>query len=153
MDAALAQLLTEHPSLSLNERGKVHCALTGHDMPAKADAVCQFVAGKAYTHARGWYSADFSKYEPYIVAHKRDAHKLFCRLTRQALNRIPEEVRDSAGGGWQRVGRRGWWGRGGRRSMACIVRARVADLGNFERQSTWPADRAPFRVTAPHREP
>ena len=51
-----------------------------------------YVAGKAYQHRRQWYSADFSKYEPYIRADRKDPLKLFCRLTRQQLNRIPEEV-------------------------------------------------------------
>ena len=91
-DGDLAALLAQHPSLQLNERGKLHCALTGHDVPHRADAVRQFVAGKAYAHARAWYAADFGRYAPFIVPHKRDAKKLWCRLTGHELNRIPEEV-------------------------------------------------------------
>lgn len=92
MDAAITELLAQHPSLSLNDRGKIHCSLTGHDVPARLDALQQFIAGRAYQHARAWYAADFAKYEPYIIAHKKDSKKLFCRLTRKQLNRIPEEV-------------------------------------------------------------
>lgn len=91
-DGDLAALLAQHPSLQPNERGKLRCALTGHELPRRADAVRQFVAGKAYAHARAWYAADFGRYEPFIVPHKRDAKKLWCRLTGHELNRIPEEV-------------------------------------------------------------
>jgi hypothetical protein len=40
------------------------------------------------------YSADFSSYLPYIVPHKRDGKRLFCRLTQKKLNKIPREVRE-----------------------------------------------------------
>lgn len=39
-----------------------------------------------------WYTHDYSKYLPYIVDHKRDTKKLFCRLTKTKLNKIPQEV-------------------------------------------------------------
>lgn len=38
------------------------------------------------------YNADFSKYEPQIVAHKTNPKLLFCTLTRKELNRIPKQV-------------------------------------------------------------
>lgn len=38
------------------------------------------------------YNADFSKYEPLVVAHKTNPKLLFCTLTRIELNRIPKEV-------------------------------------------------------------
>lgn len=38
------------------------------------------------------YNADFSKYEPFVVAHKKNPKLLFCTLTRIELNRIPKEV-------------------------------------------------------------
>lgn len=38
------------------------------------------------------YNADFSKYEPLIVAHKTNPKLLFCTLTRKELNRIPKQV-------------------------------------------------------------
>ena len=40
------------------------------------------------------YAADFSSYLPYIVPHKRDSKRLFCRLTQKKLNKIPREVID-----------------------------------------------------------
>jgi hypothetical protein len=96
-DPALAALLAVHPSLAITTdaasgRSKVRCSLTAHEIPARADAVAAYVSGKSYKHARDWYSTDFSKYAPWIVPHKSDARRLYCTLTRQPLNRIPEEV-------------------------------------------------------------
>ena len=51
-----------------------------------------------------WYTHDYSKYLPYIVEHKRDTKKLFCRLTKKKLNRIPDEVeKHSKGKKFQRL--------------------------------------------------
>lgn len=38
------------------------------------------------------YNADFSKYEPLIVAHETNPKLLVCKLTDIELNRIPKEV-------------------------------------------------------------
>lgn len=38
------------------------------------------------------YKADFSKYEPLIVAHKTNPKLLCCTLTQIELNRIPKQV-------------------------------------------------------------
>lgn len=38
------------------------------------------------------YKADYSKYEPLIVAHKTNPKMLFCKLTGIELNRVPAQV-------------------------------------------------------------
>ena len=38
------------------------------------------------------YKADYSKYEPLIVAHKTNPKMLFCKLTGTKLNRVPAQV-------------------------------------------------------------
>lgn len=38
------------------------------------------------------YNADFSKYEPLVVAHKTNPKMLFCTLTGIELNRIPKQI-------------------------------------------------------------
>ena len=91
----VAALLAEHSFLSINERGKVHCSLTGHDMPPRADAIRAHLAGKQLAKARDWYipaNDSLHKYGPWIVAHKSNNKKAFCRLTSTTLNRIPEEI-------------------------------------------------------------
>lgn len=94
-DADLAALLSQHSFLTLNERGKVHCAITNHDMPARADTVRAHLAGKKFAKARDWYvpaNDSLDKYGPWVVAHKSNPKKAFCRLTGLTLNRIPEEI-------------------------------------------------------------
>lgn len=83
--------------LGKDGEGKVHCAITGHDIVSAYDAVKQHLASKAYKKAC-WYKADYSKYEPHIVAHKRYPKKLFCTLTRIALNKIPSQLEKHVAG-------------------------------------------------------
>ncbi len=61
-------------------------------MPTNANAILSHINGKKFKKALEWYEHDFSKYEPYIVPHKHDPKKLYCTLTKQNLNKIPEEV-------------------------------------------------------------
>jgi hypothetical protein len=92
LPAEVVALMKKYPSLSLNERGKVHCSLTKHDMPARVDAIQQHVKGTTFVKALHWYAADFTKYEPWIVPSIHSDKRLFCTLTRQEINKIPEEV-------------------------------------------------------------
>ena len=87
-------LIAQHAFLSLNERGKVHCSVTAHDLPPRVDAILAHLSGKTFKKAQAWYDPmkDISKYAPWIVPHKSDPKKLYCRLTSQTLNRIPAEV-------------------------------------------------------------
>jgi hypothetical protein len=89
---SLATLLSENKLLVLTDNNKIKCSLSGHEMPARADIVQQYLNSKKYAKAREWYSKDFSKYEPWIVENKVDPKKLYCTLTNLSLNKIPEEV-------------------------------------------------------------
>lgn len=88
----VVSLMKEHDFLSLNEFNKIHCDVTGHDMPAKVEAIQAHLASPKFKKAKEWYKADFSKYEPHITAHKKDPKLLFCHRTQRSLNRIPSEV-------------------------------------------------------------
>lgn len=90
---SLADLLQQNDFLSLLPTNRILCKVTGHEMPARADAVAAHIQGKKFKKALEWYKHDFSEYLPHIVPHKRNPKKMFCLLTRQALNRIPEEVK------------------------------------------------------------
>lgn len=79
---SLAALLSSNGNLTLTANNRVKCSITNHEMTANFTAVQQYLQSKALKKAREWYSMDFSKYLPYIVEHKRDAKKLFCRLTK-----------------------------------------------------------------------
>ena len=75
----------------------MRCTLTQHDVTASLDAVVKHLKSKAYKKAM-WYAYDYSKYEPYIVAHKRDSKKLYCTLTKLTLNKIPDQIAKHVGG-------------------------------------------------------
>lgn len=41
----------------------------------------------------GWYDdSKFEEYLPYIVPHKANERKLFCKVTKQELNKVPAQV-------------------------------------------------------------
>lgn len=93
MDPEVRRFVISHRDhLDFTSAGKIVCKLTQHEMPARLEVVQQHLRSKRFLRARDWYSADFTKYEPRIVPHRRDKKKLFCTVTRQTLNRIPTEV-------------------------------------------------------------
>lgn len=94
MAKSLAQVLDEFKEyVSLTESGtRIKCLITAHEMPARADAVLAYLNGKRFKKAKEWYTQDFSKYLPYIIPYKKNPAKLFCKLTRLQLNKIPREI-------------------------------------------------------------
>ena len=96
---SLADLLAKNSNvLLLTENNRVRCLLTDHEMPPNASVVHAYLTGKKFKKAKEWYTYDYSEFLPHIVPDKRDARKLFCRLTRHSLNKIPDEVRKHVGG-------------------------------------------------------
>ena len=87
-----AALVSEHDCLSFTERGKVHCSVTGHDLPPKAALIRAHLAGSKFKKQKEWYQHDYSKYEPYVTAHIKDARKLYCTLTKHPLNKVPKQI-------------------------------------------------------------
>eukprot|EP00033_Pygsuia_biforma_P004650 GCRY01005097.1.p1 GENE.GCRY01005097.1~~GCRY01005097.1.p1 ORF type:complete len:295 (-),score=75.32 GCRY01005097.1:7-852(-) len=74
------------------ERGKLHCSATDHDVKNDLKEVEKYLQGKKFLYQVNFYSHDFSKYEPYIVQSKKHEKQLFCHLTKKSLNKIPEQV-------------------------------------------------------------
>ena len=89
---SLAELLSTHKTLVLLPNNRIQCQLTKHELPARVDAVQAYLQGGKYKKALKWSSFSFDQYAPYIVQHKTDGKKLFCKLTEHQLNKIPEEV-------------------------------------------------------------
>ena len=88
----LETLVANHEHLTFVRNGeKVRCTLTKHDVVADLEAVNKHLKSKSYKKAM-WYAHDYSKYEPYIVAHKRDSKKLYCTMTKMTLNKIPDQI-------------------------------------------------------------
>jgi Surfeit locus protein 2 (SURF2) len=82
---SLASIISSVSHLSLTPSNRVKCSITGHEIPADLKLVQQYLTSKKLLKAKEWYSADFTRYLPYIIEHKRDSKKLFCRLTRYAI--------------------------------------------------------------------
>eukprot|EP01032_Pedospumella_encystans_P002129 gene2129-2495_t len=91
--ATLGQLLSEHKYLKLQPNNKILCDVTGHEMSARADVVQGYISGKSFKKQLEWYTHDYTEFLPYIVEDRRNKKQLFCKLTRQPLNKIPAEVR------------------------------------------------------------
>jgi hypothetical protein len=73
-------------------RLRVRCSLTNHEMVPTKQAIETHLKSKKFLKAKEWYCYDYSKYEPYIVAHRRKPKCLYCNVTNTVLNRIPAEV-------------------------------------------------------------
>jgi hypothetical protein len=89
---SLAGLLSKNSNLSLLPNNRIKCSITQHEMPARFDAVDQYLKGSQFRKAVEWYSFDFTKYAPEIVPHKDDNKFLFCTITKTKLNKIPKEI-------------------------------------------------------------
>lgn len=94
---AIETLVSSEEHLTFVTASCVKCILTGHEMKPNVEIVKRHLKSKAYRKA-SWYAADYSEYEPYIVAHLKDARKLYCRLTRRQLNKIPIQVKAHVNG-------------------------------------------------------
>lgn len=105
LDAEVRALLAHHDFLEVvttgegeQQRVRVRCELTQHEMVPRADAIASYLGSKKFQKARDWYCYDYSKYEPYIVGHRRKPKSLFCNVTGTVLNRIPAEVEKHVNG-------------------------------------------------------
>ena len=90
----------EHDDFELIRDGqKCKCTLTGQEFSLRIDVLEQYIKAKSYLKAKVGKAKhtldlkfDYSKYEPHIIAHKKNKGALFCQLTGACLNKIPAEV-------------------------------------------------------------
>ena len=92
LSGEVASLLSSYSSLSLTDTGKVQCQLSGHEMPAKAEAIRTYLDGSAYRRAESRSRVDLDALLPYIVPSRTSPHKLFCKLTQREINYLADEV-------------------------------------------------------------
>jgi hypothetical protein len=74
---------------------KIHCTVTTIDLPVRLDAVEKHAASKLFKReSAGWYKDGpwMEQYLPWIVKNFKDERKMFCSLTKDTINKIPEEV-------------------------------------------------------------
>ena len=75
----------------LTPHNRIRCLLTGHEMTVSMVAVNGYINSKKYNMAKEWELFDSGKYA-YIVPHKSDRSKMWCKLTKHALNKIPAQI-------------------------------------------------------------
>ena len=93
MDApGLKTFLAAHADAERLENGKVRCTLTGHEVPPRLDALEAYWGGKSYRKRAERAAYDFSKHEPWLVAHTKSEHLLWCTLTGRPVSRTPKAV-------------------------------------------------------------
>lgn len=88
----LAEVLGKNSYLTLLPSNKIKCSVTNHEMSPDLKVVLAHINGKKFKKSLEWYNKDYSQYEPYIVQHKTDKQKLFCNVTKTALNKIPQQI-------------------------------------------------------------
>jgi hypothetical protein len=91
--ASLGQLLSDNKFLKLQPSNKILCDVTGHEMSARGDVVQAYINGKKFKKQLEWYKHDYSEFLPHIVEDKENPKQLYCKITKQTLNKIPDEVR------------------------------------------------------------
>jgi hypothetical protein len=92
LSGEVASLLSAYSSLTITDTGKVQCRLSGHEMPAKAEAIRTYLDGSAYRRAESRSRVDLDALLPYIVPSRTSPHKLFCKLTQREINYLADEV-------------------------------------------------------------
>eukprot|EP01041_Mallomonas_annulata_P002611 gene2611-5104_t len=97
-DKSVANLLAKSPHLSLTPTNRIKCDVTGHEMPVRFDTIQQYLDSKSYKKALEWYSYDYSSFLPYIIPSRKNDKQLWCTVTKQPLNKIPEEVKKHMSG-------------------------------------------------------
>ena len=97
---SLADLLEKHSDdIELRSSdNRIVCKYSGYEMVARADIVSAYLYGAKFRKNRDWYSFDYSTFLPWIVEDKNSDKRLYCKLTKNVLNKIPEKVRQHVNG-------------------------------------------------------
>ena len=89
---SVAEFLQTHKAdFKLTPTNKVRSRITGHEMSVSLDVILAYFHSKKYQKAVEWHAFDVDKYD-YIIPHKSDKNKMWCQLTNQPLNKIPEQI-------------------------------------------------------------
>lgn len=95
---SLAELLNNSSFLELTSNNKIRYKYSNHEMPPDINVVKAYLNGKKFLKAKEWYCYDYSKYEPFIIAHHSNSKKLYCKITNSAINKIPSDVEKHVNG-------------------------------------------------------
>jgi len=101
----LEKLRKDYPNIIVTKdenRTRLKCTLTGHEMPPTVAAVKQYIIGKKYRNYLANPTFDFSQYQPHIqpviTPQNKGKNQLYCQLTFRLINRDPVHVLRHVGG-------------------------------------------------------
>lgn len=75
----------------LTPTNKVKSKITGHELSVSISVINSYFNSKKYKMATEWHAFGVEKYD-YIIPHKSDKARMWCQLTNQPLNKIPEQI-------------------------------------------------------------
>lgn len=55
VEAEIFKFIEEHPDFEFGQNGKVHCKITGHDLPLRYADLLNYLETKKYKKAKEWY--------------------------------------------------------------------------------------------------
>lgn len=88
MESDLEKVLQEFPELCRTQDGsKVKCCLSGHEMPARLEAVRTYVSGKKFAKLKALADLNRKKLEPLIIPSVKRKYQLFCCLTNRYIGK------------------------------------------------------------------
>eukprot|EP00105_Crassostrea_gigas_P010857 XP_011426275.1 PREDICTED: surfeit locus protein 2-like isoform X1 [Crassostrea gigas] len=92
----LKKLLKQYPNLTvMNEKPRVKCSLSGHEMPCQVEAIQNYIKGKKFQKLLAQNQYNYEKFKEHIVpsTKKGREHQLFCLLTLRHINKNPEHIK------------------------------------------------------------
>ncbi|XP_065067915.1 surfeit locus protein 2-like [Rhopilema esculentum] len=102
MDKSLQNFLDSHTGFRLkNDKTRVVCSITGHELPCNLNALECYVNSKKYKQFTKNGTCDLSKVEEfkeYLIPSKKGQNKLFCLITKKEINNIPSHIENHVTG-------------------------------------------------------
>ncbi|XP_073242801.1 surfeit locus protein 2-like [Porites lutea] len=96
---SLKKFLTDHPHFELfkdeQNREKVKCKLTGHELPARISDLENYTRGKKYQRLVKDVpntSPGFEEYKEFLAPSRKNRSQLYCELTKKFINNTPHHI-------------------------------------------------------------
>ncbi|XP_020629216.1 surfeit locus protein 2-like isoform X3 [Orbicella faveolata] len=96
---SLKKFLTKHRHFELykddQNREKVKCKLTGHELPARLSDLENYIKGKKYqrlTKEVPDKSPGYEEYKEFLVPSEKNRNQLYCQLTKKYINNAPHHI-------------------------------------------------------------
>ncbi|EFA83822.1 hypothetical protein PPL_02890 [Heterostelium album PN500] len=92
MNKEIEEFLKQHNDFVFDSKiNKIRCETTKHEIPLRLDQLKIHLNSKSYKNAI-IDQYDFTKYAPNIVPSTSHERRLYCKITKKELNKVPEEI-------------------------------------------------------------